>query len=258
MNNNLRRSIALTILLLVIASASLACQATAKLGKSGPEVGNVAEAAAAAPTATVTLTPVATNHAVAPTVAPVPTATPRPTVSIAPSAPAPLGTPGTPRAEMDEAARLIPIPQASVPKGPRKPPPARLIIPSVGIDTKVIELGTHYNDAGEVVWDTAPFAAGHHTGTANPGEPGNVVLSGHISSPREGQVFNALPEIKVGDGIVVGTKDRDYVYQVVTRQIVEPTQVDVMNSTDEETLTIITCFPDRIYSHRLVVMARRV
>lgn len=145
-----------------------------------------------------------------------------------------------------------------MPRGPRRPPPTRLIIPSIGLDARIISLGTHTSDKGELMWDTAPFAVGHHITTPHPGEPGNVVLSGHISSPREGAVLKRLPEVKVGDGIVVATKDQYYLYQVVSTATVEPTQVEVMQSGAEEVLTIITCVPDGIYSHRLVVRAKRI
>lgn len=159
---------------------------------------------------------------------------------------------------MDAASKVIPITKPTVPKGPRKPPPNRLIIPDIGVDAKVIELGTYYNEEGELVWETAPFSVGHHIGTANPGEPGNVVLSGHISSVREGDVFKRLPQIEVGAGVVVATSDRDYLYQVTDKKVVEPTQIDVMNSTAQETLTLITCVPDGVYTHRLVVTAKRI
>lgn len=177
----------------------------------------------------------------------------RPTAAATPPAPS-----GVPKGEIEAASRVIPVPKVNLPKGPRKPPPTRLIIPSIGVDTKVIELGTRYNEQGELVWETAPFAAGHHLGTANPGEQGNVVISGHIGSVREGDVFKRLPEISIGDGVVVATNDRNYLYRVSDKNVVEPTQVEVMGSTGEEILTLITCVPDGVYTQRLVVTAKRL
>jgi LPXTG-site transpeptidase (sortase) family protein len=40
--------------------------------------------------------------------------------------------------------------------------------------------------------------------------------------------------------------------------VVTPDHLEVMEPTPEETLTLITCVPDGVYSHRLVVTARRV
>lgn len=206
----------------------------------------------------------------APSAAPVPTTAPV-SGSGSPAVPAVNSGEGQPPAavaaaasgtravnEMEAAASIMPVPKGGMPRGARKSPPVRLVIPSIGVDTKVIELGTRYNDKGQLVWETAAFAAGHHIGTANPGEQGNVVISGHISSTKEGAVFKRLPEISPGDGVVVVTGDRDYLYRVVDKKVVEPDQVDVMSSSSEEVLTLMTCVPDGEYTHRLVVTARRV
>ena len=85
-----------------------------------------------------------------------------------------------------------------------------------------------------------------------------MVLSGHISSPNEGAVFHRLPDLKVGEGVIVGTDERQYLYRVVDRKVVTPDEVSVMEPTPDSTTTLITCFPDGIYSHRLVVTARLV
>lgn len=77
------------------------------------------------------------------------------------------------------------------------PPAVRVRIPSIDVDAPVVELGTTRNEKGELVWETTKHAVGHHVGTANPGEVGSVVMSGHISSPvrREGNVFSRLPDL---------------------------------------------------------------
>lgn len=248
-----RRICVLGIILAILGSPLIGCQAdTGSSNRLTRSSVSSVQAAGDGTDAFVTATPM-------PTFAPPkPSATLSRVASIPPKAPEPLGTPAAPRGELDAATKVIPILKVALPKGPRKLPPNRLLIPSIGIDAKVIELGTHYNDEGELVWDTAAYSVGHHTGTANPGELGNVVLSGHISSTREGAVFKRLPEIEVGAGIVVGTNDRKYLYQVVDKKTVEPTQIDVMNSTSEEILTLITCVPDGVYTHRLIVTARRI
>lgn len=108
------------------------------------------------------------------------------------------------------------------------------------------------------MWETAPYVVGHHKGTANPGEPGNVVLSGHISSIREGAIFKRLPEVEVRDAVILVTDDRNYIYQVVDKKTVEPTDIGVMFSSGEKLLTLITCVPDGVYTHRLVITARQI
>lgn len=155
-----------------------------------------------------------------------------------------------------EQSRVIPIPPPrSTPYTHRTLPPVRLIIPAIQLDSRVIPLGTHLDREGKLVWDTAPYAVGHHQGTANPGEAGNVVLSGHISSPNEGAIFHRLPELRVGDGVIIVTSQRYYLYRVRETKVVPPAAVDVLSATNAPTATLITCVPDGIYSHRLVVSA---
>lgn len=136
--------------------------------------------------------------------------------------------------------------------------PDHLAIPSIGVDTKVVPVGTKTDDKGHTLWETAAFAVGHHKGSGLPGESGNVVLSGHISSPREGSVFSKLPQVKAGDGIIVSTAERQFLYVVVDTKVVTPDAVEVLDPTDQSMVTMITCVPDGVYSHRLVVKAEAV
>ncbi|HEV7666092.1 MAG TPA: sortase [Chloroflexota bacterium] len=137
-------------------------------------------------------------------------------------------------------------------------PARRVIIPTIGLDTKVIQLGTKLDRRGQIAWETAPFAVGQHKGLAGPGQNGNMILSGHISSPNEGSIFHHLPDLQVGQGVIVGTDERQYLYRVVDVKTVTPDQIEVLDQTPDPTATLITCVPDGIYSHRLVVTARLV
>lgn len=138
------------------------------------------------------------------------------------------------------------------------PPATRIVIPSIGVDSKVVEIGTKYNEKGELVWETAAFAVGHHQDTANPGEAGKIVMSGHISSPlsHEGDVFRRLPEIELGDEITLYTLKDEFRYRVTETDVVLPTEVNIMDPSSEPTLILITCVPDWVYTHRLVVTAK--
>ena len=137
-------------------------------------------------------------------------------------------------------------------------PAVRIVIPSIEVDSEVMEIGTKYNEKGELVWETAAFAVGHHLGTANPGEAGKIVMSGHISSPlsHEGDVFRRLPEIELGDEIILYTLKDEFRYRVTETDVVLPTEVNIMNPSSEPTVVLITCVPDWVYTHRLVVTAK--
>lgn len=136
--------------------------------------------------------------------------------------------------------------------------PERLTIPSIDLESKVIPIGTKLDKDGKLIWETAAFVVGYHQGTGKLGEPGNMVLSGHISSPREGAVFSRLPQVKVGDGVIIGTSDRQFLYKVQERKVVTPAEVQVLDPTPVSVITLITCVPDGVYSHRLIVRAESV
>jgi LPXTG-site transpeptidase (sortase) family protein len=220
-----------------------------------------------------------------PTALPAPTAAPKPEAQTAapsvaqPAAPSvakPAAQPATKPAAQGPIPLPVPVvsgPAAAVaaqsqvipPLQPRSrpyvnrlQPPERLQIPGIDLDAKVVPVGTKTDDQGRVLWETAAFAVGHHKGSGLPGESGNIVLSGHISSPREGAIFTKLPQVAAGDGIILSTTDRQYLYVVVDTKVVTPDAVEVLDSSDQAIVTMITCVPDGIYSHRLVVRAEAV
>jgi sortase A len=75
-------------------------------------------------------------------------------------------------------------------------------------------------------------------GTAMPGEDGNVGLAGH----RDGY-FRGLKSLKLGDVIEVQSVERILRYRVTSLKIVEPTDVTVLDPTDEPSVTLVTCYP---------------
>ena len=147
-------------------------------------------------------------------------------------------------------------------------PPVRLHLPAVGIDTKVVPVGWDMipapNGQGmKAEWQVADYAVGHHKGSANPGQPGNVVMSGHVD--YKGQVFRDLHKSTKGDQVIVYTEKGQYLYVITNMVIVEEVGVSdeqkklnaaYMNPTPDPTLTMITCFPYGVDTHRLIVIAK--
>lgn len=147
-------------------------------------------------------------------------------------------------------------------------PPIRLVIPSVNIDSKIVPitwamLPGKNGAAARSEWQVADYAVGHHAGTANPGEVGNVVLSGHVD--YRGEVFRDLKDVKKGDTVTVDTEQGQYVYIVTDIVIVKEEGVSeaqklanasYMDPTPDQTLTMITCWPYGIDDHRLIVIAK--
>jgi len=81
-------------------------------------------------------------------------------------------------------------------------------------------------------------AVGHIPGTALPGNLGNVVLTGHRDT-----FFRSLRNIRQGDTITLKTFDGDFQYEVEFTAVVPPSDIHVLEPSDENTLTLVTCFP---------------
>jgi sortase A len=146
-------------------------------------------------------------------------------------------------------------------------PPVRLVIPSVKIDSKIVPVTWQMlpSPGGGMrsEWQVADYAVGHHAGTANPGQVGNVVLSGHVDF--RGQVFKDLNKVNKGDEVTVYTDKGQYIYVVTNLVIVKEEGVPdeqkranaaYMNPTPDQTLTMITCWPYGVDDHRLIVIAK--
>lgn len=97
-------------------------------------------------------------------------------------------------------------------------------------------------------------ALGHVENTALPGENGNCCIAGHRNYVF-GKYFNRLNEVATGDVIELETKDKLYQYEVVSKEVVEPEEVSVLDYADGNNLTLITCTPFMVGTHRLIVHA---
>jgi len=91
----------------------------------------------------------------------------------------------------------------------------------------------------------------HSPNSADPGQIGNIVLSGH--NDIYGEVFRYLEELKAGDEIIVYTGQRSYTYIISGWELVEPAQVEVMAPTVNATITLISCHPYLVDNHRIIV-----
>ncbi len=98
---------------------------------------------------------------------------------------------------------------------------------------------------------------GHEPGTAYIGEQGNCVIAGHRNYTF-GRFFNRLDEVAVGDYIYVDTRSGSYTYVVKEIKIVEPTEKSVLSPTKETRLTLYTCTPIYVATHRLVIIAELI
>lgn len=105
--------------------------------------------------------------------------------------------------------------------------------------------------------DVLRVGAGTLDGTSKIGEiGGNTGISAHRSYTY-GKQFNRLNEIEEGDTFNITTQQAVYHYEVFNIQIVEPTDVSLLKKNSEESIvSLITCHPIYIASHRLIVQGR--
>lgn len=96
------------------------------------------------------------------------------------------------------------------------------------------------------------YTVGHFLETAYPGENGNFAVIGHRSY-KYGQFFNRLDELEKGDSIGIKSGTRTYEYIVTEKIVVNTEDTWVLKTTAKATITLITCTPIRIATHRLVV-----
>jgi sortase A len=184
-----------------------------------------------------------------------PTATPWPAMTTAPTpsrVPSPTPSPTAP----------FPTPT------PVLPPPDRLVIQAIDLDTPVVPVGWHLvpqDGSWATEWDVASHSAGWHNNSAAPGDIGNVVLSGHHNI--EGRVFRDLVSLQAGDEILLYAGGAEYQYRVSQTMILPEKGVSEAQRDEnarwigpftDRRLTLITCWPYDNNTHRLIVVAQAV
>jgi len=202
--------------------------------------------------------------------------------NLAPSStePPPLVLPETPlQSEVTPAPTAIaPTPEPTPPADPTQVEtspaaaefepgaPTRLVIPSIGLDAPVVTVGwslVTQNGQQVSMWDVPNWrAAGWLKTSARVGAPGNTILDGHHNIA--GEVFRDLVGLKPGDTIQLWVDDqaRDYVVSLlkILPEKGQPIEVRLQNAkwiqpTEDERLTLVTCWPYENNTHRLIVVA---
>jgi sortase A len=70
-----------------------------------------------------------------------------------------------------------------------------------------------------------------------------------------GEIFRRLAEVDLGDEVTLHTARHAYRYVVTQKRIVDPDDVSVMLPTASPVLTLISCYPYGVDTHRIVVTA---
>ena len=86
--------------------------------------------------------------------------------------------------------------------------------------------------------------AGRIKGTAKIDAPGNLGIAAH----RDG-FFRVLKDIEIGDSIDMLTHQGKTEFVVSSITIVDPTDIGVLAPTDNQTITLVTCYPFYFVGH---------
>lgn len=147
--------------------------------------------------------------------------------------------------------------------------PRHITIPTIGLDAPIETITTTaviYNGTTYQQWNVPDgYAAGWHQNSASIGSAGNMVLNGHHNV--NGEVFRNLIDLEKGDELVLTGDDGEYTYEITEKEILaergQPISIRLENAawiapTNDERLTLITCWPYTDNSHRLIIVAKPV
>ena len=127
----------------------------------------------------------------------------------------------------------------------------RIRVPDVGIDLPI-----HHGTSDEAM----RTGAGHLYGTALPvGDTGaRPVLSTHTGL-RSATLFDRLTDVKIGDTFYVDVYGETLAYNVTRIDVITPDQIEALAPTPgKDLVTLMTCTPYAVNSHRLLVTGERV
>ena len=110
-------------------------------------------------------------------------------------------------------------------------PIAMIEIPSINLKQALVE---------GISDDVLQYFLGHFPDSADPGQIGNFALAGHRVSDYTDAFIN-LYKVSAGDEVIVKTHDKKYTYVIEENYIVDPEQVEVLDPTENATITLITC-----------------
>ena len=126
-----------------------------------------------------------------------------------------------------------------------------ITIPKISVELPIY----HGTDEGVL-----QVAAGHLEGSSLPvgGAGTHAVISAHRGLPSA-TLFTNLDELEVGDRFTITVLNRVLTYEVDQISIVLPTEIDQLLPTEGmDYVTLMTCTPYGINTHRLLVRGKRV
>lgn len=128
---------------------------------------------------------------------------------------------------------------------------SRVMIPKIDADLPI-----YHGISKEVLQK----GVGHLEGSALPvgGEGTHAVLTGHTGL-NAAKLFTDLTELVIGDEFYIKTLNQTLAYQIDQITVIEPTDTEALQPVaGRDYVTLITCTPYGINSHRLLVRGERI
>jgi len=156
------------------------------------------------------------------------------------------------RAELREFNRIVSVAPPAISMRDPGPPVedallGRIEVGRIGVSAMIVE-GT--------TTSALRRAAGHIASTGMPGVPGNIGIAAHRDT-----FFRPLRNIRKNDIITITTMRAEYRYRVLSTKIVDPSDISVLDPSEDEILTLVTCYPFYFVGsapQRFVVRAERI
>ena len=150
------------------------------------------------------------------------------------------------------------------------PPDKRIIIPKIAKNIPILDVDPinlengRFSDFEADIQKILKKGVVHYPGTAEPGQNGNLFITGHSSyypwdNGKYKDVFAALHNLKEGDEYYIFDKGKKYKYVITTRKIVSPYDVSVLDQDyTKKTSTLMTCTPVGTAKNRLILQSELV
>lgn len=102
----------------------------------------------------------------------------------------------------------------------------------------------------------------HYKGTALPGGSSNIFIFGHSSTWNGtgdyAEAFAHLNDLEKGDQIIIYQQQKEFKYTVSKKIVIAADDLDYLEPTKTEQVTLMTCWPIGSNLKRLVVVAKLV
>jgi sortase A len=144
---------------------------------------------------------------------------------------------------------------------PSKEP--QVIIPKINVQIPVVYGQTSIDE--NALQNSLESGVVHYPTTALPGQQGNAAFFGHSSNNifnkgRYKFAFVMLRHLVEGDTFYLTYEGKVYAYKVISRRVVDPSEVGVLGPVPDQTATatLITCDPPGTSLKRLIVVGQQI